>query len=133
MNLDAIEPLHALGIKLLTQSDASAEFCVPLHGNKNDKGTLFAGSQYSGLVICGWYLAGHWASRHQLGEKVAIKDCHVTYPLPALTDLTVTATFQEPPDQRPSGHYRALIVVEAKDTEGNVTSVLRGDYRILQA
>ena len=131
MNLDAIEPLTSLGIQLISVKDDQVCFVVPVDGNKNDKGTVFAGSQYSGLVICGWYLASQWAHKQGLGEKVAIKDCHVRYPLPAITDITVTASFLETPDIRPSGHYRALIHVEGKNTQGSITSVLRGDYRII--
>ena len=133
MNLDAIEPLNALGITLISASETQVSFRVPVLGNKNDKGTVFAGSQYSGLVICGWYLASQWAATQGLGEKVAIKDCQVTYPLPANSDLTVTARFQATPDKRPSGHYRVLIIVEGKDHDDNVTSELRADYRILQS
>lgn len=131
MNLDAIEPLRSMGIKLTQSSDSEAEFFLPLSGNTNDKGTLFAGSQYSGLVICGWYLASQWATNHGLSEKVAIKDCHVTYPKAAVSDCRVIARFKNEPDQRPSGHWRALIEVSAIDEAGDVVSTLAGDYRIL--
>ncbi len=131
LNLDAIEPLQALGIQLLTATDTEVQFRVPAQGNFNDKGTVFAGSQYSGLVIAGWYLASHWAQSQQQGEKVAIKDCQVSYPAAAMSDLTVTARFIERPDRRPSGHWRAQIRVEARDETNQVTATLIGDYRIL--
>lgn len=131
MNLDAIEPLKALGIELVEGSDQAVVFHIPLLGNRNDKGTLFAGSQYSGLVLAGWYLASRWAASRGLGEKVAIKDCHVRYPKAASTAVTVTATLREAPDLRPSGHWRALISVQGIDADGDTVSELDGDYRIL--
>lgn len=133
MNLEAIEPITALGIELTSVSDDQIVFHVPLVGNRNDKGTVFAGSQFSGLVISGWYLASHWAKSKGLGEKVAIKDSQVRFPKAAESELTVTARFIEAPDQRPSGHWRAQIQVVAVDVLGDTVSELTGDYRILRS
>lgn len=132
LNLNAILPLEKLGITLQSVSETEAVFHVPLAPNVNDKGTLFAGSQYSGLVIAGWTLASHWAEVNGLGDKVAIKDCSVSYPNAATKDVTVTASFQQTPDERPSGHTRALIRVQGVDSEGTLVSELKGDYRILK-
>lgn len=131
MNLDAIEPLAALGIRMVSATAEEVVFDVPLSGNLNDKGTLFAGSQYSGLVIAGWSLASRWAAEQGLGDKVAIKDARVAYPKAAGSSLTVTARFEAEPDQRPSGHWRARIRVLAVDADGDTVSELTGDYRIL--
>ena len=133
MNLAAIEPLESLGIELLQCNTEQSEFRIPLVKNRNDKGTLFAGSQYSALVLAGWYLASYWAESQGLSDKVAIKDCQVSYPKAALSDLSVRASFRESPQKRPSGHWRALIDVVARDSEGEVVSTLSGDYRILYA
>ncbi len=133
MNLDAIEPLKPLGITLVKVSDDKVEFHLPINGNRNDKGTVFAGSQYSALVICGWYLASHWAEHNGLQPQVAVKDSHVNYPKSAQTDLEVCARFEAMPDLRPSGHWRALIIVEAKDINGDIVSQHKADYRILTA
>lgn len=131
MNLEAIEPLSALGIQLQSASTERVVFDIPLVGNRNDKGTLFAGSQYSALVLAGWYLATQWSAGQGLGDKVAIKDCQVSYPKAALSAVTVTAQFRAAPDQRPSGHWRAQIQVQGVDAEGDLVGELTGDYRIL--
>jgi thioesterase domain-containing protein len=133
LNLDAILPLQPQGIRLLKATDTEVSFHVPLDPNINDKGTLFAGSQYSGLVISGWYLASQWAKSQNLGEKVAVKDCSVSYPKAALSDITATAVFKQAPDKRPSGHWRVLVEVTGIDEQGGITSVLKGDYRIIQS
>ena len=131
MNLEAIEPLAKLGIELVSAQPDQVVFQVPLVGNRNDKGTLFAGSQYSGLVLAGWYLASQWATAQGLGDKVAVKDAQVSYPNAAYSNVTITAEFLAPPDQRPSGHWRANIRVVAVDDDGKTVSDLTGDYRIL--
>ncbi|MFT5008495.1 MAG: thioesterase domain-containing protein [Granulosicoccus sp.] len=133
MNLGAIEPLAHLGIELVHCNAAEAVFSLPLDGNRNDKATVFAGSQYSVLVLAGWYLTSAWAAEQQLGDKVAIKDSQVQYPKAALTDLRIVARFISPPECRPSGHWRALLSVEARDAQGELVSQFTGDYRILQA
>lgn len=131
MKLDQIEPLAALGIELVASAAEQTQFRIPLIGNRNDKGTLFAGSQYSALVLAGWYHSGVWAEQHQLGDTVAIRDCQVRYPKPATSDLSVIARFEAEPDQRPSGHWRARVRVEARDQSGELVAELLGDYRIL--
>lgn len=131
MNLERIEPLEKLGIELVTSDEEATRFRLPLIGNRNDKGTLFAGSQYSAMVLAGWYHTSQWANEHKVSDKVAIKDCQVSYPKPADTDLVVEARFEEAPDQRLSGHWRARVVVEAKDDVGDVVGKLVGDYRVL--
>jgi len=133
LNINAIEPLKALGIELVQYEKGRALFKVPLIGNRNDKGTLFAGSQYSALVLSGWYLTSNWASENDLGEKVAVKDSNANYPKAALSDLLVEAVFDTEPDKRPSGHWRAKVTVTAKDVAGDIVSKLSADYRILQA
>jgi thioesterase domain-containing protein len=128
---ERIEPLASLGIEWLDSSDEATRCRIPLAGNRNDKGTFFAGSQYSALVLAGWYHAALWARAQGLGDKVAIKEGSVRYPKAAMTDLTVTARFQQPPDLRPSGHWRARVESVAVDATGDLAAVLISDYRIL--
>ncbi|WP_108124664.1 YiiD C-terminal domain-containing protein [Saccharospirillum mangrovi] len=131
MKLDRIEPLAALGIELLESTATETRFRIPLVGNRNDKGSLFAGSQYAALVLTGWYHSGAWAEQHGLGDTVAIRDGQVRYPKPALSDVIATARFTAEPDLRPSGHWRALVQVQAHDTQQQRVAELNADYRIL--
>lgn len=131
MQLEHIEPLAKLGIEWVSSDDNSTRFRMPLQGNRNDKGTVFAGSQYAALVIAGWYHTARWAGLQGLPEQVAIKDAQVRYPKAALSDLVVLARFTAPPDVRPSGHWRALIEVSGRDASGEIVAVLTGDYRVL--
>lgn len=131
MQLEYIEPLAKLGIEWVSSDDAHALFRMPLQGNRNDKGTVFAGSQYAALVVAGWYHTARWAGQQGLPEQVAIKDSQVSYPKAARSDLDIEARFTAPPDRRPSGHWRARVKVTARDDSADVVAVLTGDYRIL--
>ncbi|MDN3649821.1 YiiD C-terminal domain-containing protein [Reinekea marina] len=132
MNLEAIEPIKPLGVKKVSCDSHEAVFTMPIEGNRNDKGTFFAGSQYSTVVLTGWYLCSHWASEHGFGEKVAIKSGEVSYPKAALSNITVTAHFKEAPVKRPSGHLKAIVDIIARDETGEVVCTFLADYRILQ-
>lgn len=129
--LNQIEPLAKLGIEWVSSDDSGTRFRIPLLGNRNDKGTVFAGSQYTALVVTGWYHTARWAGLQGLPEQVAIKDSQVRYPKAAYSDLDIHAHFTAPPDVRPSGHWRALVEVTARDADGDVVAVLTGDYRVL--
>lgn len=131
IQLDKIEPLEALGIEWLDQTADQSRFRIGINGNHNDKGTFFAGSQYAALVLAGWYHASQWAQDQGLGDKVAIKEGTVRYPRAATSDLVVTARFQQLPDLRPSGHWRALVTSSAVNAEGEEVAHLVSDYRIL--
>lgn len=131
IQLNKIEPLDALGIEWLDQTPDQTRFRIGIKGNHNDKGTFFAGSQYAALVLAGWYHASQWAHDQGLGDKVAIKEGTVRYPKAAISDLIVTARFQQSPDLRPSGHWRALVTSVAVDAQGDEVASLVSDYRIL--
>lgn len=131
MQLSNIEPLATLGIEWVASDDLETCFRIPLNGNRNDKGTLFAGSQYSALVIAGWYHTAAWARKQGLPVQVAIKDSRIRYPKAARSDLEVQARFIETPEVRPSGHWRALVEVLGRDAGGEAVAVLTGDYRVL--
>ncbi|MEX1214044.1 YiiD C-terminal domain-containing protein [Saccharospirillum sp.] len=131
MQLEHIEPLAKLGIEWVSSDDAHTLFRMPLQGNRNDKGTVFAGSQYAALVVAGWYHTARWAGQQGLPELVAIKDSQVSYPKAGWSDLDIEARFTAPPDRRPSGHWRARVEVTARDDSADLVAVLTGDYRIL--
>lgn len=102
----AFEALFAESIPLLAQMKlrvvaVSAErACVqlPIAGNGNDKGTLFAGAAYSALVIAGWILVMHRARLSGFRAPwAAIVDAHCHYAQAIRADALAEATFAEPP------------------------------------
>lgn len=106
----------AMGLSIVTSGDASVTMRIPLSGNANDKGTLFAGSSYSALVLAGWMLAMNHARTSGFANPwAAIVDAHVHYAKPMREDLVVTAVFAEPPNLVPGARNWAKIRVTAAD------------------
>ena len=49
--------MGGMGLRVVAANAQGVTVQIPIEPNRNDKGTLFAGSSYSGLVLAGWMLA----------------------------------------------------------------------------
>lgn len=131
--LNRVEPVGRLGLSLKTDSQDGVVIDVPLAGNKNDKDTMFAGSQFSGMVLAGWKLASNWAVEQGIEVPVVIKSTHMDFLRPVETTLHCSAQLSDAPSQGRSGNWKLEIRVEACDETGAICAVLQGDYRVLVA
>lgn len=129
--LDGIQPVESLGIELKENHLDRVVLTVPMEGNLNDKKTMFAGSQYSGMVLAGWRLASNWAA--DMGENfpVVIKSSNIDFLKPVADDLECVASLERKPKQGNLGNWKLKIRVEAKNPKGDVLAVLTGNYRVL--
>ena len=103
---EAFNALFAASIPLVDKMQATVETVseervvvrLPIEGNGNDKGTLFAGAAYSALVIAGWTLVMAKAKAsgfHAPWAAIVDATCH--YKKAIRTDVLATATFAEEP------------------------------------
>lgn len=129
--LDGIQPVDSLGITLLENHLDRVVMQVPLQGNLNDKMTMFAGSQFSGMVLAGWRLASNWAADADKNAPVVIKSTKMDFSLPVDGDLICIATLDKPAKAGRSGNWKLKITVEARTASGELCAVLHGDYRVL--
>ena len=89
------EGLHAR-VAEVTEDHVAVQ--IPMAGNGNDKGTMFAGASYSALVVAGWCLVMNRALASGFRKPwAAIVDAHCHYAKPVAADALATATFAEPP------------------------------------
>lgn len=130
---ERVEPVARLGLSVADDTVDTVAINVPLDGNKNDKNTMFAGSQFSGMVLAGWRLASNWAIEQGIGVPVVIKSTQMEFMRPVDSELHCVAVLMEPPSQGKSGNWKLDIKVEARDDQGTVCAILRGDYRVLVA
>ncbi len=95
---------QAMRIVCLSIDPTQATFLLPAAPNRNDKGTLFAGSIASSLSLCGWALA--MAQAYQAGFAnpwAAIVDSQIHYGKALTQDAIVTARLIEPATLDPHG------------------------------
>ena len=107
--------MDAMGLQVLSADERQVTVRIPIAPNKNDKGTLFAGSSYSGLVLAGWTLAMNRARASGFRNPwTAVFDAHVHYAKPIVEDVVAVATFLEEPNLVPGARNWAKIAVSVE-------------------
>lgn len=123
-----IEPAAQLGMVLLECGPERAVVSIPPTGNRNDKGTLFAGSIFAVMVLCGWVLASHHAQALPGVHDVVIRDAHIDYLSPVRTLARATARLSAPPRMQPNTHVAFDIEVTLQAADEGVRAKLSGRY-----
>ena len=107
-----IPSVGAMRLEVISADAARVAVRIPADGNGNDKGTLFAGVLYSGLVLAGWCLAMARARESGfLRPWAAIVDAHVTYAKPLRADAEAVAVFAVEPHLVPGARNWATVSV----------------------
>ena len=111
-----IPAVGALRLEVVYADSSRVAVRIPADGNGNDKGTLFAGSLYSGLVLAGWCLAMERARESGfVSPWAAIVNSQVTYAKPLRADAEAVAVFAEEPHLVPGARNWAHISVSIGD------------------
>jgi len=82
-----IVPAQAMGIELASYKTKELVLTAPLEMNSNDKGTFFAGSIYSTMVLSGWALVTMVLSDRGIMAEVVIATSTIDYTAPAKDDV----------------------------------------------
>ena len=89
---------EGLHVQVVEVAEDHVTVQIPMAGNGNDKGTMFAGASYSALVVAGWCLVMNQAFASGFKKPwAAIVDAHCHYAKPVVVDALAIATFAEPP------------------------------------
>ena len=103
---------RAMGPDVLSADADAVEVRIPLGTNANDKGTLFAGASYSGLVLAGWTLAMNRAFASGFEKPwAAVVDAHVHYAKAIAEEVVARAAFAEAPNLVPGARNWAKVRV----------------------
>ncbi len=87
-----IVPAQAMGISISDYSSETLELTAPLAPNINDKGTAFAGSISSLLVLAGWGLVTLKLREAGIQAEVVVSKSETHYKRPIRSDMHTTAT-----------------------------------------
>ena len=125
-----IPSVGAMRLEVVSADAARVVVRIPADGNGNDKGTLFAGSLYSGLVLAGWCLVMARARANGFAHPwAAIVDAHVTYAKPLRTDAEAVAVFAGEPDLVPGARNWARVSVSIGDEVAFIGRYAVGETR----
>jgi thioesterase domain-containing protein len=131
ISIDKIQPAVQLGFDLKRDDSSQVHLNVPMDGNLNDKQTMFAGSQFSGMVLAGWKLAMNWVYEQQIEAPVVIKNTQMDFLRPVTSTLHCHARFLSEPEIPERGNVRLAIEVVAVNEQDKPCARLTGDYRAI--
>ena len=104
--------MGGMGLRVVAANAQGVTVQIPIEPNRNDKGTLFAGSSYSGLVLAGRMLAIEPAQASgSKRPRAAVLDAHVHYAKPIREDVLAKAEFAEEPNLVPGARNWAKVKV----------------------
>ena len=83
---------NLMEIKVESYGNDQIEVFAPLDKNSNDKGTFFAGSIYSTMVLSGWALVTRILKDRGIDAEVVIATSTIDYLKPAKDDVLVSAS-----------------------------------------
>ena len=130
-------PLHkialfqGLGITVGSDEADSVTLNLPLEGNTNDKGTMFAGSLYSLMVLAGWKLSINQSEKAGRPGDVVISDASVKYLRPVTEDCSATAEVQKEFYVNSFGSGCCEVRVTICNSKGKLCCDFMGQYRII--
>lgn len=105
---------------------------IPLACNVNDKGSLFAGSIFSGATLAAYRATEClFKSRGLAGELVA-KTATINYLKRIVTDGLAQATPVSEPVLKPNGNYTVTMRVIVSDTQGTAGAELSAEFILLK-
>jgi thioesterase domain-containing protein len=105
---------------------------IPLACNANDKGSLFAGSIFSGATLVAYRAAERlFKSRGMAGDLVA-KTATINYLKRMVSDGFAQATPMSEPILKPNGNYTVPMRVRVVDTDGICGAELSAEFILLQ-
>jgi thioesterase domain-containing protein len=126
--LETIRPSITLGIQLENESIDSLTMSIPLADNLNDKNTMFAGSQYSVMVLCGWVLAYKILNIDAKNYDIVIKQSSANYLLPVRSDAKAVAELTGDVVKKPNRNRIVNAMVRLMDKDGKTCAEFNGEY-----
>lgn len=113
----------------LRESDTGV--LIPLACNANDKGSLFAGSIFSGATLAAYRATERlFAARGLSGDLVA-KTATINYLKRIVSDGVAQATPISEPILKPNGNYAISMNVRVVDADGTCSAELTAEFILL--
>jgi thioesterase domain-containing protein len=130
----AIPAMHRLGIRVVELCAGRAVATVPLTGNSNHLGTLYAGALFGVAEMLGGAL--FFPSFDATRFYPTVKELHIRFQRPATTDIRAEASMSPATIQRLTRDLadigKAEFILESilTDAAGQVVAATRGTYQI---
>lgn len=130
----AIPAARAMRIRITDLGPGHAAASVPLEGNTNHLGTLYAGSLFSVAEILGGAIC--YPTFDVSRFLPTVKTVEIRFRRPATTDVAATATLAREvidrvaADAEETGKGEFILEAEITDTSGQVVATTVGTYQL---
>lgn len=132
--LDSIPLASHMKLKIVDFNETSLSIFAPLSPNTNDKGTAFAGSLFSAMVLAGWLYVTARLKAEGIDAEAVAAGADIQYVKPVTADYQAVCRLPDPSDwerfvtklQKRKNYKIKLPVVVTVD--GDVKARLNGDY-----
>jgi acyl-coenzyme A thioesterase PaaI-like protein len=132
--IDLVEGIKRTGIKAVAARDRYAKMVMPLEGNINHVGTMYAGSLFTLGEIAGGAI--HLTSFDGTRLYPVVKEVTIRFRRPAQTDVTMEVELSEEEASRieaealEKGKADFELHLELEDANGEVVSVVDGTWQV---
>ncbi len=130
----SIEGIKRTGIRVLEVRERYAKMLMPLKGNVNHIGMMYAGSMFTIGEIPGGIL--YITSFDYKKYYPIVKEVTIRFVRPALTDVTLEAEISKErvdriqSDAEENGKADFVLEMEIKDARGEVVAIVNGIWQI---
>jgi acyl-coenzyme A thioesterase PaaI-like protein len=134
MAVGRVEGIKRTGIRALALRDRYAKMLMPLEGNVNHVGMMYAGSLFTLGEIAGGAI--HLTSFDSSRLYPIVKEIHIRFRRPAATDVTMEVELSAEEASRiqtealERGKADYVLKLELKDADGEVVSVVGGTWQV---
>jgi acyl-coenzyme A thioesterase PaaI-like protein len=128
-----IEGIRRTGLKVLALRDRYVKLLMPLQGNINHVGIMYAGSLFTIGEVVGGAIFG--ASFNMGQYYPLVKEVHIRFRRPALTDITLEAELGEGQvalildEMEAKGKADFTLDLELRDANQEVVSTVQGTWQ----
>jgi acyl-coenzyme A thioesterase PaaI-like protein len=129
-----VEGIKRTGIKALALRDRYAKMLMPIEGNVNHVGMMYAGSLFTLGEVAGGAI--HLVSFDGTRLYPIVKEVHIRFRRPASTDVTMEVELGEEEAARiqaealEKGKADYVLNLELKDADGEVVSIVSGTWQV---
>lgn len=132
--VDLVEPIKRTGIQVVALRDRYAKLLMPLEGNVNHVGMMYAGSLFTLGEIAGGAI--HMVSFDMTKLVPIVKEVKIRFRRPAITDVTMEVSLDAEEASRiesealEKGKADYQLRLELMDAGGEVVSVVSGTWQV---
>jgi acyl-coenzyme A thioesterase PaaI-like protein len=129
-----VEGIKRTGIRVVAVRDRYAKMLMPLEGNVNHVGMMYAGSLFTLGEIAGGAI--HVTSFDGTRLYPIVKEIHIRFRRPAATDVTMEVELSAEEASRiqaealEKGKADYVLNLELEDADGKVVSIVNGTWQV---